>query len=30
MVRELIPGNHSLADALIAERRAESARDEAD
>ena len=30
MVRDLIPGDHSLADALIADRRAEAARDEDD
>ncbi len=30
MVRDLVPGDHSLADALIADRRAEAARDEGD
>ncbi len=30
MVRELVPGDHSLADGLLAERRAEAARDKGD
>jgi hypothetical protein len=30
MVRDLIPGDHSLAESLMAERRAEAARDEGD
>ena len=30
MVRDLVPGDHSLADALIADRRAEAARDQDD